>query len=289
MAVPDIGIFHPQIVHFVIAFLGLGVVARVLSLLPLGERFRFLGPMATTLLILGALASVAAVQSGTNAHGPVERIPGARDAVTEHEEWGERTRNIFLGIAVLEIAALLFASRRKLAQGLRVVTALGGLVGLWAVYEVGDLGGDIVYEHAGGPGIRSGKPEDVRNLLVAGLYHNARLARDAGKKDEAARLTDELMLQMPDDPTVRFLGVESQIKDRGEPRAALLTLAAMDLPADDVRLQMRKAMLSADAYRALGAPDSATAMLQALVQRYPDNPRVKAMVERAMKQEGEAK
>ena len=283
---PDIGIFHPQIVHFVIGFLCLGVVARVLSLLPLGERFRFLGPMAATLLILGALASVAAVQSGTNAHGPVERIPGAREAVQEHEEWGERTRNVFLGIAVLEIGALLFASRRKLAQGLRVVTALGGLFGLWAVYEVGDLGGDIVYEHGGGPGIRSGKPEDVRNLLVAGLYHNARMARDAGRKDEAARLTDELMLQMPDDPAVRFLGVESQIKDREAPRTALLALAAMEVPADDVRLQMRRATLTADAYRALGAPDSAGAALQALVQRFPDNPRVKAMVERAMKPEG---
>jgi hypothetical protein len=63
----------------------------------------------------------------------------------------------------------------------------------------------------------------------------------------------------------------------------------MDPPADDVRLQMRKAMLSADAYRALGATDSATAMLQGLVQRFPDNPRVKAMVERAMKPAGEAK
>jgi uncharacterized membrane protein len=284
--VPDIGTFHPQIVHFVIGLLYVGVAARVLSLLPLGERFRFLGPMAATLLILGALASVAAVQSGTNAHGPVERVPGSREAVMEHEEWGERTRNVFVAIAVLEIAALALASRRKLVQGLRVATALGGLFGVWVVYEVGEAGGHLVYAHAGGVGIRSGKPEDVRHLLVAGLYHNARLAREAGRKDEAARLTDELMRQMPDDPTVRFLGVESQIKDRSEPRAALVTLVAMDVPADDVRLQTRKAMLSADAYRALGAPDSASAMLQGLLERYPDNPRVKAMVERAMKPEG---
>src|SRR5262245_44316482 len=242
--------------------------------------------MAATLLILGALASIAAVQSGTNAHGPVERVPGSREAVQEHEEWGKRTRNLFVAIAVLEIGALAFASRRKLAQGLRVVTAIAGLFGLWVVYEVGEEGGHLVYAHAGGVGIRSGKPEDVQHLLVAGLYHNARLAREAGRKKEAARLTDELVLQMPDDATVRFLGVESRIKDRGEPRAALVTLAAMDVPADDVRLQMRKAALAADAYRALGAPDSATAMLQALAARFPDNPRVKQMVERAMKPEG---
>lgn len=280
---PDIGIYHPQIVHFVIGLLCLGAVTRVVSLLPLGDRFRFLGPMAATLLMLGALASVAAVQSGLNAHGPVERVPGSREAVQEHEEWGERTRNVFVAIAVLEIAALIFASRRKLAQGLRVVTAIGSLVGLWVIYETGEHGGDLVYGHAGGIGIQSGKPEDVRNLLVAGLYHKARAARDAGHRSEAARLTTELLFQMPDDPTVQFLLIESTIKDRESPRSALLELETMNVPADDVRLQMRKATLTADAYRALGAPDSAAAALQALAQRFPDNPRVKAMVERAMK------
>ena len=125
---PDIGVYHPQIVHFVIAFLILGVAARVLSLLPLGERFRFLGPMAAVLVILGTLAAVAAFQSGHDAHGPVEHVPGAREAVLEHEHWGERTRNAFLILAAIELGVLALASRRRLAQGLRAVSAVGGLV-----------------------------------------------------------------------------------------------------------------------------------------------------------------
>ena len=32
----DIGIYHPQIVHFVVAFLFLGVVARIVSFLTVG-------------------------------------------------------------------------------------------------------------------------------------------------------------------------------------------------------------------------------------------------------------
>ncbi|MGH7731124.1 MAG: DUF2231 domain-containing protein [Candidatus Eiseniibacteriota bacterium] len=283
---PDIGVFHPQIVHFVIAFLILGVLARLVSLLPLPERFRFVGPMAAALIILGTVASVAAVQSGKNAHGPVERVPGAREAVVEHEEWGERVRNAFLGIAAFELAALAFSSRRGVAQGLRVVSALAGLAGLWVLYEASEHGGELVYGYAGGVGIRSGQPADLKRLLVAGLYHNARAARDSGRKQEAARLTRELLVQMPDDWNVRFLGIESQIEDHDDPRGALAALAALDVPADDVRLQIRRAMLSAQAFQALGAADSAQGVVRELQARLPDNPRVKAAVERMSRPEG---
>lgn len=284
---PDIGVYHPQIVHFVIGFLILGVAARIVSLLPLGERLRFAGPMAATLLILGALISIIAVQSGKNAHGPVERVPGARDAVVEHEEWGERTRNAFLWIAGFEVAALAFASRRRLAQGLRIVSALGGIAGVWVLYEAGEHGGELVYNYAGGVGIRSGAPDDVRRLLVAGLYHNARAARDGGRKEEAGRLVDELQRQMPEDATVKFLGVESLIKDRENPRAALEALAAIPVAADDWRLGLRKATLTAEAYNALGARDSAQAALDDIKVRFPDNPRVKAALERMAQPTGE--
>ena len=277
---PNIAVVHPQVVHFVVAFLSLGVAARVISLLPLGERFRFTGAMATVLIVLGTLAAVAAVRSGTDAHGPAERVPGAREAVMDHEEWGERTRNVFIGVALLELLGLAFASRRRAAQALRVGSALVGLAGAYVLYQAADFGGDLVYNHAGGVGLRSGDPTDLKRLLVAGLYHNARAARDSGRTDEAGRLTEELVRQMPDDPTVRFLGVESLIKDHHDPRAALVALAAIEVKADDVRLQIRKGILVSDAYQALGAADSARATIEALKARYPDNPRVKAMLER---------
>lgn len=284
---PDIGVYHPQIVHFVIAFLILGVVARVVSLLPLGERFRFIGPMASALIILGTVAAIAAVQSGVNAHGPVERVPGVRDAVVEHEEWGERARNLFIAIAVLELAALALISRRRVAQWLRVASALAGLAGLFVLYEASEHGGHLVYNYAGGVGIRSGDAGDLRRLLVAGLYHNARAARDSGRKEEAGRLTDELVRQMPDDATVKFLGIESRIKDREDARGALEALAAIDVPGDDVRLNLRKAVLTAEAYQAVGAGDSALATLEELKGRFPDNPRVQAALERISRPDGE--
>jgi uncharacterized membrane protein len=277
---PDLAVFHPQIVHFVIAFLILGVVARVLSLLPLGERFRFLGPMATVLIILGTLAAWAAFKSGMDAHGPVERVPGVRDAVVEHEDWGKRARNLFIAVGVLELAALALSSRRRLARGILAVSALAGLAGLWVIYETAEHGGDLVYNYAGGVGIRSGAEGDVKRLLVAGLYHNARIARDAGRKEEAGRLTEELMRQLPEDANVRFLGVESRVKDHEDPRGALEALAAIQVPGDDWRLNLRKAALTAEAYRAVGAADSAQAALDDLKARFPDHPRIKAALER---------
>src|SRR5512143_4266821 len=96
---PSLAYIHPQTVHFVIALAFAGVIARIVSLLPLGalgKRLGFAGPMAAVLIFVSALASVVAVQSGQDAHGPVERVPGAREAVTEHEEAGEWARNMLL-------------------------------------------------------------------------------------------------------------------------------------------------------------------------------------------------
>src|SRR6185369_1086157 len=112
-------------------------------------------------------------------------------------------------------------------------------------YEAGEHGGDLVYNYAGGIGIRSGAPADVKQLLVAGLYHEARIARDSGRPEEAARLTDELLRMQPDDPAVRFLAIESKLRDRNDPQGALNDLAQMQVAPDDPRLATRHGILRA--------------------------------------------
>lgn len=264
---PEIGVLHPQVVHFVVALGLLGVLLRLLSLV---LHRSWLNSAAATLIILAALSSVVAAQSGTDAHEAAERIPGARDAVQKHETWGKRTRNILLGVAGLEILTLLFAGRGS-AKVLRFAAAGGGLIAAYAIFTVGDLGGDIVYEYAGGVGTRSGDPADIDHLLVAGLFYAARAARDSGHAEDAARLTDELSRRMPDDPTVKFLVIDSRLKDRHDPAGALAALAQMTVPPDNPRLAIRHGMLSAEALTAAGMTDSARAVLTALVQRYPES------------------
>src|SRR3954463_7229901 len=100
---PNIGPFHPQIVHFVVGLLLVGVGLRIVSLI---GRPKFVSPAASLLLLMGAVAIWAAVKSGTDAHGPVERIPGVRSAVMEHEEHGITARNFFLVVAAIELVGL---------------------------------------------------------------------------------------------------------------------------------------------------------------------------------------
>lgn len=274
---PDIGIFHPQIVHFVVALGILGVAFRLVSLT---GKLEWTGPAASTLLLLATLATVAAVQSGGDAHGIAERIPGAGEAVHEHEELGEMARNLFLLIALFEIAALVLRQRTVHVKWLRVASGVVGLVALFYLYEAAEHGGEVVYSYAGGVGTRSGDPADVERLLVAGLYHQARSKRTSGDSAEAARLTEELARQRPDDFGVQLLLVESTLRDRKDPARALEMLANLTLPAEDDRAGLRVGLLRSEAFVAAGQPASARAVLAALAEQFPDSRSVKEAMAR---------
>jgi len=270
---PNLAAFHPQIVHFAIVLLVVGVLFRWISLT---GRAAFTGPAAAVLLLAGTLAAVLAVQSGTDAHGPVERVPGARTAVQEHEDAGHWARNVFLVIAVLEIGALIFTRRSaRVAQGLRWASAVVGLAGMAAIYEAGEHGGTLVYSYAGGVGIRSGDTTDVSHLLMAGLYHSAQAARTRHDSAAAAELFAEIGRRFPNDTTVWFLSAESLLRDRNDGKGTLAALARFSVPADNPRVRIRYDFLKADAFVAAGRSDSARATLERLAAQFPDNPRIK--------------
>ncbi|HET7110593.1 MAG TPA: DUF2231 domain-containing protein [Gemmatimonadales bacterium] len=267
---------HPQVVHFVVA---LGLVGIVLRLISLTGRAVWTRPAGAVLLILAAVSSVVAVKSGTAAHGPVERIPGAREAVEHHEEAGETTRNLFLVVGVIEVAGLALASREKARRWLMLASAVAGVVACVELYEAADEGGELVYAYGGGPGLRSGDPADVQRLLVAGLYAQAAAARDSGRTDEAARLTDELVRQRPNDPAVTLLAIQSLIRDRHDPAGALATLDTLKQPEGNRRWDQQVGLLRGEALVAAGQPDSARAVLTGLVRKYPDSRGVQRALE----------
>jgi uncharacterized membrane protein len=276
---PDIGSFHPQIVHFVVALLFVGVGARLLSFLPLPRALSFFSPASTALILIGTFASVVAVEAGDDAHDKVERMPGARAAVQDHERWGERARNTFLIVSALELAVLALGTRSA-ARGLRAVATIGGVAGLVVLFEAADHGGDLVYGYAGGVGIRSGDTADVTHLLVAGLYNAALQDRGAGRSEQAARLISELGRRLPADTNVKFLQIESTLRDANNPAGALAALDSVTIAPDDRRLQTRSGMLRADALAAAGKKDSARAVLQNLLAKFPNNPRIKQQLDR---------
>jgi uncharacterized membrane protein len=262
---PNIAWFHPQVVHFVIGILIVGVAFRLVALT---GRMKWTGPAATALLVIGACASWVAVKSGTDAHGPVERVPGSRDAVMEHEEKGKLTRNIFLGVAALELISLAFG-KRPTARIVRMVSGVAGIAGVAVLYETAEHGGDLVYSYAGGIGLRTGDTADISRLYLAGLYHEAQKERRAGNAEGAAALTEEMAHRFPNDSTIRVLAIESQLRDRKNPTGTLAALDAFVVPSSNRRLYPRLQLLRADALVAAGQKDSARTILQALATATP--------------------
>jgi uncharacterized membrane protein len=263
------GALHPQVVHFAIALLVVGVLFRALSWL---GRPAFLSPAAAALLTLGTMAAVVAAYTGDLAHGPVEQMPGLRPAVEDHEFWGGWARNIFLVVFVAELVALALRNSPKVRYALMTSTVVG-VMGLGALYEAGEHGGEIVYGYAGGVGTRSGDPQDVSHLLRAGLYQQAIADRQAGRADGAAALLDIAAQRFPNDVDVQLARAESVLIDRKNAMAALDALRAIMPPADNRAVRIRHGMLTADALVAAGQREGAIATLQQLLAAVP-SPRV---------------
>jgi predicted Zn-dependent protease len=74
---------------------------------------------------------------------------------------------------------------------------------------------------------------------------------------------------------VRLLAIQSLLQDKRDGRGALEALARFTVPADNARLAVGVGYLRADAFVAVGKPDSARVVLEALVRQFPDNPRIK--------------
>lgn len=272
------GALHPQVVHFTIVLTLVGVALRLIAL---SGRPAFASPAASTLLIFGAMTAIVSTQTGTAAHGPVERVPGSRPAVQRHEEAGETARNVLVVLGLIEVAglALRTSPKVKLVHGL---AALVGLGAVFAVYEAGERGGELVYAYAGGVGIRSGDPKDVERLYVAGVYQQAMADRKAGKSADAAALIAGLGARFPSDPELRLLAAESQVLDLKNPQAAIDALAQLTVPENNRVLGFRKATLLADAYEAAGQKDQAIAALESVLKTFP-NPRLQQRVDNLKK------
>lgn len=270
-------VYHPHIVHFAIALVFVGVGFRLLTFY---RRLAFLDAAATVLILLGTAASFLAVQSGAAAHGPVERMPGARPAVVEHEQWGERARNIFAIVSALELAAVALRWRRhRLTFAASVAAAVVGVAGLGAMYEAAEHGGELVYSYAGGVGTRTGNPEDVNRLFLAGVYQQALQDREEGRVDAAMALLELGANRLTSNLELQLMTVEWLTEVKRDPAAALQRLDRLQVPTDDTRARVRAGLARASALAAQGNKDGAKGILQTLKGEFPNHPQVQRRLE----------
>jgi uncharacterized membrane protein len=275
---PSLAAFHPQIVHFVVALIVVGVALRWVSLL---RPAPWLSPAALTLVAVGTVASLAAVRSGSDAHGPVERLPGVRAAVVAHETWGERARNVFLLLLGAEVVAAALAARQH--PRLRAAAVAAGIIGLAAVgalYRAADLGGVLVYGYGGGVGIRSGAPGDVHQAFISAAAQQAMADRAAGRPLDAARLADLVAARFPDHLEVQLAQVEATIVDRADPGLALNRIGALAIPQAEDRLRLRAGLLRARALEAMADRSAARQVLETLRTEFPASAEIQRRLER---------
>jgi TolA-binding protein len=194
--------------------------------------------------------------------------------VQDHEDWGHKTRNWFLVVGALELLAL-GLGQKPARRWVYVGSALVGLAGGYCLFEAGEHGGDLVYNYAGGVGIRSGQPADVDRLLLAGLYQKAMADRKAGDSAGAAVLIAELVARFPADTDIQLLGIESLLTDKKDPKAALAALQKLPPLPDSSRARTRRDMLATDVYAGAGRLDSARAILTRLAAQFPQSQRIK--------------
>lgn len=140
---------HPAIVHFPIVLILLGTLVAIVAAF---IRRWHLPWLSAGLLTLGALGAIGATWSGGEDEEMAENLsPQADKILEEHEEWGERTRNVAIAAAVLGVAALIVASRfPKVSRGLSTATALVAIGASYCVAETGHYGGLLVYKHGAG-------------------------------------------------------------------------------------------------------------------------------------------
>jgi uncharacterized membrane protein len=156
--------FHPAVVHFPIALILLGALLAVISFFRAG----WIPPYLTAFILsLGALGTVAATWTGDEDEERAEKaLQRAEQVLDEHEEWGERARNLAILGALAAVAAAV--SQKRSARVFRSTTALTAVISLgasWFVLEAGHYGGQLVYRHGVGvsqSGLADSLNTDVR-------------------------------------------------------------------------------------------------------------------------------
>ncbi|HEY0673320.1 MAG TPA: DUF2231 domain-containing protein [Longimicrobiales bacterium] len=152
---------HPMIVHFPI------VLAVLLPFVAVGAlwviRSRVVRPSAAwaipfllTVALLGS--AFVATRTGEAEEDRVEKVV-PENVLHEHEEAAER----FLMIAAVVAAiALLGLARGTVGTAARAVATVGSLVIVFAGFQVGKAGGELVYEHNAGAAYVEGGPNATK-------------------------------------------------------------------------------------------------------------------------------
>jgi uncharacterized membrane protein len=151
--------FHPKIIHFPIAFL---LVYLLLELLGVIFKKDFFSKAAHLFLLFGVLGALAAVLTGNLAEDAFEGWNKTTKAIVEtHSTYANITLWYFTVLLVLRTFLVL---RKKFSNLFKYVFCVLALVGSYFVYQTGEYGGKMVFQHGVGTQFHI-KSDEMRDSL----------------------------------------------------------------------------------------------------------------------------
>ena len=137
--------FHPQLVHFPIAFLLLSFIFDLVGAARNSDKWNQFGGF---ILLLAILSAFAALQSGESAEEMLKPMSDSlHEAVEKHENLASTT---FFFILVLGIFRGWLQLKGMFNSWLRWVYVILIGAGVFMILRVGNLGGKLVYQHGAG-------------------------------------------------------------------------------------------------------------------------------------------
>ncbi|MBX0331686.1 hypothetical protein K3G39_00390 [Pontibacter sp. HSC-14F20] len=141
--------WHPLTVHFPVALLLFGTLAKLLALLLRPEQAAFWHRMGAYLLYAGTAGAWLSIYTGDLADGIVSRKLCDPTVLKAHELASYNVAYLFTGAMVLDLSSILSWAKRY-GRLLTVVVVLLMLAGSGFLAYTGHLGAKLVYEQAGG-------------------------------------------------------------------------------------------------------------------------------------------
>jgi len=137
--------FHPKIIHFPIAFL---LVYLLLELLGAIFKKEFFSKSAHLFLLFGVLGALAAVLTGNQAENAYEGWNKTTSAILDiHSMYANITLWFFTALLVLRTFLVL---RKKFNNLFKYIFCILAIVGAYFIYQTGEHGGQMVFQHGVG-------------------------------------------------------------------------------------------------------------------------------------------
>jgi len=268
-----LGQYHPFIAHFTIGLLPAGVLIFIIYFWSKHEWFLY---TAATLFTLSTLASIISWYTGDIAHELVERIPGVREAIHNHEYWANIVMRSNIVLSALTLVYIKFKDKEILRYNQDAAHWLVATVGIWCVIAViltGKNGGNLVFDYMVAGGARGNTAESINRQANAYYYNQLDYLKSTNEYSKMISVYREIETNFPENVDFKIMYAEFLFQQLNQGQEAITKLnEAMSLIKDPTsRVYERALIVKHRAYTSLNDKAGQDAVLADLTKNFPNS------------------